>query len=448
VAEGLEIAAGEIAMRMGSTFGDKSFQQNMSTLRQSNPGAGILKAVITSIAEADPARPLILFLDEVDALVGDTLISLLRQLRSGYDQRPASFPQSLILCGIRNLRDYRIHSGSTKEVITGGSAFNIKAESLTLGDFSRDEMEALYAQHTAATGQIFTREALDDAWLYTHGQPWLVNALGLEACFRMKSALDRTLPIDAEHLREAKERLVLRRDTHLDQLTERLKEARVRRVIEPMLTGVGNEGQEENDDVLYCRDLGLIRIERGHTLVISNAIYREIIPRELTEGFQNMMTRECTMFRNPDGSIDMVNLLLDFQQFYRESTERGRRVSSFQEAHCQLLLQAFLQRIINGGARIEREYGLGAGRTDLAIFWPVRRPTQKEVIEIKVIYPNGGVPGVVAQGLTQTAEYMDRMGATVGHLVIFDLRVGKTWEEKIYRRQADSPHQAITIWGM
>lgn len=39
-------------------------------------------------------RPLVLLLDEVDALVGDTLISLLRQLRAGYTQRPARFPHS------------------------------------------------------------------------------------------------------------------------------------------------------------------------------------------------------------------------------------------------------------------------------------------------------------------------------------------------------------------
>jgi len=49
---------------------------------------------------------MVLFIDEVDSLVGDTLISLLRQLRSGYDRRPSSFPQSIILCGLRDIRDY------------------------------------------------------------------------------------------------------------------------------------------------------------------------------------------------------------------------------------------------------------------------------------------------------------------------------------------------------
>jgi len=70
----------------------------------------------------------------VDALIGDTLISLLRQLRAGYPNRPKLFPQTIILCGVRDIQDYRIHSSSEKAVITGGSAFNIKAESLRLGE--------------------------------------------------------------------------------------------------------------------------------------------------------------------------------------------------------------------------------------------------------------------------------------------------------------------------
>ncbi len=81
------------------------------------------------------SRPTVLILDEVDALIGDTLISLLRQLRSGYPNRPTRFPQSIILCGVRDIKDYRIHSSKENTVITGGSAFNVKAESLRMGDF-------------------------------------------------------------------------------------------------------------------------------------------------------------------------------------------------------------------------------------------------------------------------------------------------------------------------
>ena len=92
-----------------------------------------------------------LLIDEIDALVGDTLLSVLRQLRSGYDQRPAAFPHSIILCGVRDVRDYRIHSTAENRLVLGGSAFNIKAKSLRLGNFSEQEVRALLGQHTAAT---------------------------------------------------------------------------------------------------------------------------------------------------------------------------------------------------------------------------------------------------------------------------------------------------------
>ena len=116
---------------------------------------------LTRWCQASP-RPLVLLLDEVDALVGDTLLSLLRQLRSGYPQRPAAFPLSVVLCGVRDVRDYRISWAPGRETIEGGSPFNIRAESRRLGDFDEAEVRGLLAQHTEETGQSFTAEAL--AW--------------------------------------------------------------------------------------------------------------------------------------------------------------------------------------------------------------------------------------------------------------------------------------------
>ena len=83
-------------------------------------------------------------------MVGDTLLSVLRQLRTGYVDRPRRFPHSIVLCGLRDVRDYRIHSSAENRLVLGGSAFNIKSESLRLGDFSEPETRALTAQHTAA----------------------------------------------------------------------------------------------------------------------------------------------------------------------------------------------------------------------------------------------------------------------------------------------------------
>nr|MDQ2730586.1 ATP-binding protein [Armatimonadota bacterium] len=367
------------------------------------------------------------------------------QIRAGYPRRPATFPQSVVLCGVRDVRDYRIHSSADKAIITGGSAFNIKAESLRLGDFTADEMTRLYAQHTEETGQEFTAAALEGAWELTRGQPWLVNALAYETCFRMKEGKDRTHPITAEMIYTAKDNLILRRETHLDQLADKLKEERVRRVIEPLLVGNTSPDLIPSDDVSYVRDLGLIRTEGQ--LEISNPIYREVIPRELTYSTQLTISENPAWYISPDGRLNMPKLLGAFAEFFREHSEHWVERFDYKEAGPQLLLQAFLQRIMNGGGRVEREYGLGKKRTDLLLLWPVEgQDKQKIVIELKLVY--GTVERTIGEGLPQTADYMDRSGATEGHLVVFDRDPKKPWAEKLFRRTENYGSWDVMVWGM
>ena len=152
-------------------------------------------------------RPTVLFLDEVDALVGDTLVSVLRQIRAGYAQRPDAFPQSVILCGVHDVRDYRIQT-EHKEMITGGSAFNIKAQSLRLGNLTENEVQALWLQHTEQTGQVFDAAIFHDLWEDTHGQPWLVSALGYEITWDNRRLRDRSIAITLEDYRQARESLI------------------------------------------------------------------------------------------------------------------------------------------------------------------------------------------------------------------------------------------------
>ena len=101
-------------------------------------------------------KRLVIFIDEIDSLIGDTLISVLRQIRAGYTNRPEHFPQSIALNGVRDVRDYRIFSAEKKEIITGGSAFNIKAESLRINNFTFEQVKYLCNEHTKETEQIYT----------------------------------------------------------------------------------------------------------------------------------------------------------------------------------------------------------------------------------------------------------------------------------------------------
>ena len=405
-----------------------------------------LNVVLSRMAAIDN-KPLILLIDEIDALIGDTLISVLRQIRAGYDSRPLHFPSSIILCGVRDVRDYRIHSNKDKAVITGGSAFNIKAKSLRLGYFSEEETGTLLLEHTKETGQVFEENALKSVWFLTRGQPWLVNALAYEVCFEMEQGKNRSNPVTESLVMEAKERLIQRRETHLDQLVDKLQEERVRRVIEPILTGERFEQNFKPDDIAYLIDLGLITQERGGALAIANPIYQEIIPRELSYTAQSGMSLDTAWYIGADGRIQVNELLASFQQFFREHSESWTDIAQYKEAAPQLLLQAYLQRILNGGGQITREYGLGLGRTDLFILW--RLPDgryQRFVIECKMVW--GSREATISKGIDQVTRYADQYGAEEVYLLIFDREKKKTWDEKIFTDTIEHQGRKVTVLGM
>ena len=410
-----------------------------------NPNAFSVLNILLSKLASSSDKHLILLIDEIDSLVGDTLISVLRQIRAGYDTRPLHFPSTVILCGVRDIRDYRIHSKKENGIITGGSAFNIKAESLQLGNFSEEETRMLLLEHTRETGQKFEEDAIALIWNLSEGQPWLVNALAYEVCFKIEMGKDLSHPITESLVMEAKERLIQRRETHLDQLADKLKEDRVRRVIGPIMSGESSPEMIPEDDIWYLEDLGLITT-KGQ-LRISNPIYKEIIPRILTYSTQLTITKDPAWYINHTGGLEMNLLLSSFQQFFREHSEIWLERFTYKEAGPQLLLQAFLQRIVNGGGQITREYGLGMGRTDLFILW--RLPDggyQRFVIECKVL--RGSREATVQKGLVQVAGYADRCGADEVYLLLFDQEIGKNWDNRIFTETAEYNGRQIIIFGM
>ncbi len=433
---------GELASRAGSV-GDEFLDSIWPDILTKYGPYAAWREVLTRWAKAD-AKPRVLLIDEIDALVGDSLLSVLRQLRTGYDRRPEEFPQSVVLCGVRDVRDYRIQSTAENAIIAGGSAFNIKAESLRLGAFSAAEVQTLLAQHTAETGQGFADDAQHTIWQWTQGQPWLVNALSYEACFKAKAGRDRSGPVAAAAIWTAREQLIVRRETHLDQLADKLPEERVRRVVEPLLSGAEQSAFSARD-LEYVRDLGLIA--PTDPLQIANPIYAEVVPRELTYATQVGLAEDAAWYVGAVGGLDVGKLLAAFQTFFREHSEHWVERFQYKEAGPQLLLQAFLQRIVNSGGRIEREYGLGRGRTDLLIAWPPGEQMLKVVIECKVLHKS--LEQTIAEGLEQTAEYMDRCEAEAGHLVIFDRREGQRWADKVFHyRRTSTCGEAIEVWGM
>jgi hypothetical protein len=385
------------------------------------PVGSRISQALSAWAVASP-RPIVLFIDEIDALQDQTLISLLHQLRESYPRRPKGFPQSIGLIGLRDVRDYKVATSPFGEGQTldgkpdrlhTASPFNIKVESITLPNFTPAEVEELYHQHTQETGQIFTAEAIALVFDLTHGQPWLVNALARQLTEVI--APDVATSITPEMVETAKETLIRRQDTHLDSLAERLREPRVQAIIEPMLAGL-ELGNIPNDDIQFVIDLGLCTMDTQGGLAIANPIYREVLPRILTVTPMASLPQITPSWLQPTGELDPERLLQAFLDFWLQHGEPLLKSAAYPEIAPHLVLMAFLHRVVNGRGTLEREYAIGRDRMDLCL----RYGEVTLGIELKVWRTNKADP--LPKGLTQLESYLTRLGQNAGWLVIFDCR--------------------------
>ena len=388
-------------------------------------------------------RPVVVFFDEADCLSNGTLITFLRQLRDGYVNRVRTpFIHSLALVGMRNIRDYKANLRNDNETLGSASPFNIVTESLTLRNFTREDIAELYGQHTADTGQPFAGSAIDRAYYWTQGQPWLVNAIAREVVRKILRK-DYSVEITPDLIDQAAERIIMRRDTHIDSLLERLKEKRVRKVIEPVILGEGKGVHRLSDDFEFVRDLGLIREVEGQ-VEPANPMYAEVIGRVLSyDAQQNMLAgrigHDAPFYVGPDGRLEMRQMLEEFQQFWRENSESWCTRFDYREAAPHLILMGFLQRVLNGGGRVVREMAAGSGRLDLCVEYEGGRYP----IELKIRRGDK----TVREGVSQLSRYLDTLGESEGWLIIFDQQEDVSWEEKISWSTESADGKTIHVVG-
>jgi hypothetical protein len=264
-------------------------------------------------------KDLVVFFDEADCLTETPLITFLRQIRNGYNSRFRSknskFPRSLALIGMRDIRDYLVVARSGSGSTSAASPFNIKRKSLTFSNFTLTEIQSLYFQHTSASGQIFEPGAIEKAWYWSKGQPWLVNALALEAVVEILKN-DYQKAITASLIDQAAHRIIMHRDTHIDSLMERLKEPRVINVMDSVFAGTPGKVLTNPDDRQYCLDLGLVVEDDNKNLQPSNQIYSEVMSRMLTDEIQSALDDKIAkMPWHNDEIIFMNDLLKKFNPF-------------------------------------------------------------------------------------------------------------------------------------
>ncbi len=382
-------------------------------------------------------KPIVLLVDEIDAIMDDVLISILRQLRDGYQARPTHFPSSVVLVGLRDVREYKAEIRKGQASMGTASPFNIKSDSLTLKNFSKEEVYELLDQHTRETGQEFPGEVKAEIHRLTGGQPWLTNALAGQIVTDILED-NYTQPITMEILYQAKQQLIMRRDTHLDSLVDKLREKRVKTIVQVIINGGFLTSDSLDDDVSYVQDLGIVG--GSSPLEFANPIYAEIIPRIMASNFQESIPKDIQQpwFLDKQGNLDMDKLIKEFQKFFRRNSEAWLERYEYKESAHHLLLMAFLQRVINSGGEIIREMAAGNGRIDLL----VKFKKQEFAFELKILRGSH----TIEDGKEQLARYLDRLGLSQGYLVIFD-REEDDWDKKIYIKNITFNKKKITLVG-
>ncbi|MEE4357814.1 MAG: AAA-like domain-containing protein [Desulfococcaceae bacterium] len=387
-------------------------------------------------------KPPVIFFDEADCLSNGTLIAFLRQIRDGYVNRSRiPFVHSVGLIGMRNIRDYKGKIREDRDTPGSASPFNIVTKAMTLKNFTREEVAELYHQHTEETGQVFPPDVTDSVYHYTQGQPWLVSAAAREIVTEILES-DYTRRILPEYAEKAVETIARRRDTHIDSLLERLKEDRVRRIVEPVIVGEEKGFDFTDNDYQYVLDLGLLKNEKG-VLLPSNPIYADVMIRKLSS--EPRMRMDSANFPPPapaylsGGRLDMKKLLTDFQNFWRENSGIWQERFQYKKAAPHLILMAFLQRIINAGGRTDREMATGRGRIDLCIHYENHRYS----VEIKIRRDRN----TLEEGRKQLSVYMDTLGCGEGWLVIFDRRKKTPWKTKLFWKTGKTENRTVHAAG-
>jgi hypothetical protein len=433
--EDIDLAMSTVASQIGYQLeisGIDAFERFATSYRP-DPAPGFDTAVIDLLRKLSVSldKELVVLFDEADCLAAGPLIPFLRQIRLGhnnrYDSPQSRFPRSLALAGLRDLRDYSVQVRPDGESLGEVGFFNIVKKSLTLTSFTKDQIETLYGQHTEATGQVFEPSAIERAFYWSEGQPWLVNALADQV---VSEILINTpsKAVTGEHIDQAAKSLIRRQDTHLDYLLEHLKVPRVRLVVQSIILGDVNIPKEASDaDRRYVLNLGLIKDDGSGHLAMANPIYQDSVLRFLTSRhereFNDIPSQASANHWVSGDKLDMTSLLKVFQEFWRKNSGALQDPNGYDEAVALLALNAFLQRLLDGGVeRLSREYAMGSDGIDIV--------AKYQGVAYPVVATMRSRQGLEAS-LEQILDLMKSCGAREGWMVFFERESRQGLEERI-----------------
>jgi predicted AAA+ superfamily ATPase len=452
---GIKLVLNRLAQEVEFEFQDFWPYQNFAPILEHTGADGALVALFERwLYKEQPAKPpIVLLLDGIDLLRGGTLVSVLRQLRTGQISSPRLFPQSVVLSGVRDVRDSDIDIGGD-EILRGRSGSDIRERSIVLSNFTQNEVKELCEQYAAESKQTFQEYAYSRLFALTGGRPWLVNALLCEALYEMGFGRDVSRPISFGMIDAAKDHFIARQEIYMNQLAVKLSPPSVRETLFPILVGGGWKKKPLQEDLDYLEDLELI--QRSATgWGIPNAIYRELIPKVMGMSLKDELVHivDRNQFLKPDKRLDFQNIVYAFQRLYCDHfLEWGRRYD-LEGVLAQILLQTFLHYVLGDRGRMECDYALSTGRVDISVGWGYtlengERREERFVVEIALFDITKSHEAVVRSGVAQVVSYAKPRQAHEVYLIILDEDDSKTWYDRLFQEEHTHDGMLVHVYGL
>jgi len=354
----------------------------------------------------------VLFLDGLDALSREVRASLIRQIRAGKPRRPRAFPWSIGIASLRDPRDSESQGPSSQSAPS--SSTGVEGEVLSLPPFTRAQIATLLASLKERTGDDILPGALDRIFELTQGNPYLVNGLAL----RLLDAFDcRNEPITAVDVERARDLLLERRGGLLDEVAERMRDQRLRTLVEQIAIGTARDRDLGPDELRLAIELGVVKRNADGRPVLANPIWLGLVGRLMPNSVRSIFPTGQPTWLSEGGQLDADRLLDAFLDFWRKHGDALFSSAPYGELS-PLVLTTFLNRVIKHGGLIEREYALGRGRMDVCI----RQGGAALALVVKV--RRDREPDPIPEGLAQLDDALTKLNLEKGWLVVFDRRKG------------------------
>jgi hypothetical protein len=260
-------------------------------------------------------------------------------------------------------------------------------------------------------------------------------------------ANDYSQNISSQHIDEAAENLIRRRDLHIDYLLKYLSEPRSKRFIYPILSASDEDLVKQNqehgillldEDYRFCLELGLLKKDRR--LRPANPIYACSIVRYLNENIQYPLSCELIDKWMDGQNIDFTGLLKGFQDFLSLNSKDYFKDQNYIDLSPHLLLSAFIQKVVNDRAIVINDLAKGYGYSEIV----VRYSEHSYLIGLEVKYKQNNWQ----QPSQLLLAYKDRLQTDEGWLVVFDRISRKSLEEKLTWNTETFPRgQTIHVVG-